>query len=81
MESWEIETLRNCLKNTYEVHGLANASKIWYENGDTMLSVANILEGQDCFIRTSDVIHFFEKPWKWEVDMKELLEECYEEVS
>ncbi len=79
MDGVDIEYLKNCLENTFKVHGIANASKIWYTSQDTMLTVARILDDEGCFDRTSDVIYYFEKPWKWEQDMQELIEENTEE--
>jgi hypothetical protein len=75
----EVETLKECLDNTFKTHGILNHSKVWYETFDTLLSVATILESETYFIKTFDVISFFEKPWKWETDMQELIDEYYEE--
>ncbi len=72
-------TLQHCLDNTYKVHGILNNNKIWYSSGDTMLTVATILDDEGIFIKTTDVIRFFEKPWKWESDMQELIDEYNEE--
>lgn len=73
MQNIEKELLKDCLNNTFKKHGIANMDKVWYQTHDTLVSVANILDEEGDFHQTSDVIQFFEKPWKWEHDMQELI--------
>jgi hypothetical protein len=77
----ERDALQYCLDNTFKVHGIANSHKVWYTDNDTMLSVAQILDGECCFRDTGEAVLFFEKPHKWESNMKELVDEYDEENS
>ena len=68
----DAEYLRECLTRTSKTIGLLNPN-LWYASNDTLLSVANILEGEILFT-ASDAIRFFEKPYHFEKDMEELIE-------
>lgn len=65
--------LRDCLTRTSKQLGLLNPNH-WYVSDDTLLSVAQILEGEILFT-ASDATRFFEKPYHFEKDMAELAEE------
>lgn len=39
--------------------------QMWYEDRDNLLGLAEWMDSECCFIDTSSVIRFFEKPWKW----------------
>lgn len=67
------EYLRECLTRTSKRIGLENTN-VWYRSSDTLLSVAEILEGEILFT-AADAIRFFEKPWHFENDMAELASE------
>jgi len=47
----------------------------WWKSGDTVLTVASTLNRWGMFTDTSQVIDYFEKPWKFERDMKFIIEE------
>jgi len=49
--------------------------KAWYASGDTMFTVARILDKQGIFQKTSQVIDYFEKPRKFEQDIQRLIKE------
>jgi len=75
-------------KNNYEyLKGLALVgcrdisllSKKWYNSEDTMISVARILEEEGILNTVDQAITFFEKPYKWERDIQDLIRE-YEGV-
>ena len=68
----DAEYLRECLTRTSRNIGMYTHN-LWYENSDTLLSVAQILEGEILFT-ASDAIRFFEKPYHFEKDMTELIE-------
>ena len=53
----------------------SNLRDVWYQSYDNCICVANILNAEYRFGDTGDVIYFFEKPWKWETEMKELANE------
>lgn len=72
-EQRAIDYLEDCLKHTFEVEGLTG--DVWYKSGDSMLYIAQVLDDHDIFIKTSDVIYFFEKPWKYEGDMRDVINE------
>ena len=67
----DAEYLKECLTRTSKQVGLLSP-ELWYASDDTMLSVANILEGE-CLFTASDAIRFFEKPYHFESDMQELI--------
>ncbi len=67
----DAEYLRNCLAKTSKQVGLLSPN-LWYANDDTLITVATILEGESLFT-ASDAIRFFEKPYHFENDMKELI--------
>ena len=67
----DAEYLTECLTRTSKLVGLLSPN-LWYASSDTMLSVANILEGE-CLFTASDAIRFFEKPYHFESDMQELI--------
>jgi len=74
MDNNDYELFKNCLGHTYEHYkNTCQLDMIWYASHDTQLSVARILDGECYFTETSDVIYFFEKPWKFETDMQELV--------
>ncbi len=68
------EYLGICLKGTYEKVGLLSPN-LWYRSDDTLLTVASILAHYGILSTAKDAIAFFEKPYKWERDMKDLAEE------
>ena len=37
----------------------------WYESPDNVYDLAQWLDGEGYFDKTSDMLRFFEKPWKW----------------
>ncbi len=76
MSKDDCEYLKHCLAKTYK--GGTPITDVWYSDGDTTLHVASILDEEGCFPRTRDVIYFFEKPWKWESGMRDLVND-YEE--
>lgn len=69
----DAEYLRLCLAKTSKQVGLLSPDQ-WYTSGDTMLTVATILEQNSYLIKAADAIRFFEKPWHFEGDMRELAE-------
>ena len=38
----------------------------WYESPDNVYDLAQWLDGEGYFDKTSDMLRFFEKPWKWD---------------
>jgi len=48
---------------------------IWWKSDDTMITVARILLCYDQFHSKEDIIDFFEKPYKYEKEMKFIVEE------
>ena len=74
MDKSEIEFLKNCLAHTFGGRALIPPPDTWYLSGDTVLTVAEILDGECYFHTTGDVIRYFEKPWKWETDMQEIVD-------
>ena len=74
MDKSDIEYLERCLESTSKNIGLMNPL-LWYNSGDTMINVANILEDEGYLSTASDAIRFFEKPWKWESDMQDIIDE------
>ena len=79
MNKSDIEYLKNCLENTSSKIGLMNPD-LWYNNGDSLLTIARILDNEDYFPSTHDVIYFFEKPYKYESDMQEIIDD-FQEVT
>jgi hypothetical protein len=47
---------------------------IWWKSDDTVVSVARILERWGQFKERSEVIDYFEKPYKFENNMKFIVE-------
>ena len=47
----------------------------WYEDEETVVTVARILNYWGTFSDAEEVIDYFEKPWKFERDMKFIVEE------
>ena len=37
----------------------------WYETYDNVFGLAQWLDGEGYFDKTSDMLRFFAKPWKW----------------
>jgi hypothetical protein len=78
MDRYDYETLKDCLSHTYNKFDPLNM-KVWYTSNDTMLSVASILKDEYIFSGDSisaslnNLLYFFEKPWKWENDIRELV--------
>lgn len=68
------EYLKHCLECSDKLlyHFAPN---IWWKFGDKVLSVARILERWGQFKERTDVIDFFEKPYKFEDNMKFIIEE------
>ena len=66
--------LLTMLENTLK-DDKSNIRDVWYQDHDNRLCVANILNAEYRFGDTCDVIYFFEKPWKWETEMRELANE------
>ncbi len=79
MDNRDREYLEHCLKHTWEHHGLLESNKTWYSSGDTMFTVAIILNDEGYFNKPIDVIRFYEKPWKYESDMREIIKTYNEE--
>ncbi len=52
------------------------ASKAWYSSEETVLTVARILDQEGYFLIPRHVIDYFEKPWHWEQQMKNTIEEA-----
>jgi vacuolar-type H+-ATPase catalytic subunit A/Vma1 len=81
MDKSDIEYLENCLEHTSKQHNLlTDSNKIWYSNNDTVLSVARILDSDFSFRDTSSVIDFFEKPYKGEYEMRQIVK-AYKEIQ
>jgi hypothetical protein len=64
MDRYDYETLKDCLKH-----------KDWYSSHDTVHTVGTILRN-DCAINSVDqAFDYFEKPWHYEPEMRELVVE------
>lgn len=50
----------------------------WWKTQDSLISVASILDYESIFPDTESVIQFFSKPWRWETEIKELIQEVIE---
>ncbi len=80
MDRYDYETLKDCLSHTYNKYDLLNLN-VWYGSDETVLSVARILNseyrfsGRDTFNSVDNCIDYFESPWKWETDVRELVVE------
>jgi hypothetical protein len=75
MDKQDYDYIKSCLEHTYAHHKLPHeADMVWYVNHETQLSVARILDSECYFPNTEDVIYFFEKPWKYEREMQEIIE-------
>jgi RIO-like serine/threonine protein kinase len=80
MDKLDIEYLENCLTHTSKQHDIfKESSKIWYVDSDTLITVARILDGECYFREASNAIDFFEKPYKWESEMQEIVDTYKEE--
>lgn len=71
MDKSDGELLKECLNHTYKPG--QDLRFVWYQNRNTCLDVARILNSEGYFASTDDVIYFFEKPWKYENDITDLL--------
>jgi len=45
----------------------------WWESGDTVISVARILNDEGMLTDVDDAITFFEKPWSYGKEIKEII--------
>ena len=80
MNSIDAEYLENCLKHTTKQHNVIHEyDKLWYANGDTLITVARILDKEFNFPTTSEVIDFFESPYKFEKMIEGIIEEFNKE--
>lgn len=69
----DVEFLEELLTRTSKQVGF-DPKRLWYGSDDVMLRVANLLE-DECYLRSaSDAIRFFEKPYHFESDMRELID-------
>ena len=73
MDPVEKDFIKTCLTKTADTN--TPVANRWYQDRENMTSIARILDGEFVFNKTSDVVYFMEKPWKWESDMQELLED------
>jgi len=67
--------LKHCLEHRMERSGLIAKEDVWWMSGDTIITVAKILERYGQFKDIAQVIGYFEKPYKFEQDMKFIIEE------
>jgi len=80
MDKSDIEYLDNCLKHTANHHSSwRERNRIWYTSGDTVLTVARILDKGFYFPTTSEVIDFFESPYKFEKMIQGIIEDFNKE--
>ncbi len=68
------EYLKHCLENSAKSL-YRFAPNIWWKFDDKVISVARILERWGQFKERNDVIDYFEKPYKFEDNMKFIIEE------
>lgn len=74
----DYETLKDCMKQSAKT---STPLKMWCASFDNVLMVARILKGEYTFTgHTNDdtaenIIDYFEKPWHWETDMRDLIVE------
>ena len=61
--------------NNEDISYLENLPKDWWKSGDTVSTVATILDDYSCFKDTKSVIDYFEKPWKYRHDIDFLIKE------
>jgi len=73
MDKTDVEYLRDCLTKTLK--GGMPGGDVWYVSSDTMLTVACILAGECYLSSADDAIRFFEKPWHFQSDMQEIVDE------
>lgn len=52
---------------------LMNDSTKWFQSNDTLLALAHWLVDRNEFETQSDLLYFWEKPWKWEPEYEEYL--------
>lgn len=76
----DIDILERHLNHTSNKVGLLSPD-LWYSSNDNMLTVANILESHYYLRSAKHAIRFFEKPWHFESDMSELIEELKEDLG
>ena len=67
------EYLKHCLERSDSQPGLHK--DIWWKSDETCVTVARILLRYGQFHSRDDVIDFFEKPYKFEDNMKFIVEE------
>lgn len=53
-----------------------NDSTKWFQSHDTLLALATWLVDRSEFENQSDLLYFWEKPWKWETEYQEYLGAC-----
>lgn len=57
-----------------DIEYLKRLKENWWKSRDKVLNVAHILDGFRAFQNSSDVIDYFEEPWKWETKIKAVIE-------
>ena len=72
------QLLRGLLERTRQN---VNLLKIWYVSADTVHTVALMLEEYGYLHTARDAIYYFEKPYKYETDMRELAKMLEDEVN
>jgi hypothetical protein len=70
-----VDLLKGYLACTYDKvkQGKLDARDVWCANHENLVVVANVLEDAGYFGDRADVLYFFEKPWKYEGDMRHLV--------
>ena len=64
MEKHAYETLKNCL---------SRKNGDWVGSHDTIMTVWHILKDGYIFEGVGDVFEYFDKPWHWENEMRDLV--------
>ena len=73
MDKNDYKLLKEYLENTSDKLG-RHSSLLWYKNHDDVMAVARILAEELYLREVKEAISFFEKPWKWESDMQEIID-------
>ncbi len=47
----------------------------WWQDEETVRSVAEVLDDFGCFEKMSDVVSFFMQPWRWEPEIDRITRE------
>jgi hypothetical protein len=47
----------------------------WFENYDNVLVLGNWLVDNCDIYKCEDLLHYFEKPWKWEAEWEAMIQE------